>query len=41
MSTKTGLIVTPFFGLFFLNSELAMNASRAAPKFAATAEEGE
>ena len=26
VSTKTGLIVTPFFGFFFLNSELAMNA---------------
>ena len=25
-STKTGLIVTPFFGFFFLNSELAMNS---------------
>ena len=25
-STKTGLIVTPFFGFYFLNSELAMNS---------------
>jgi hypothetical protein len=25
-SAKTGLVVTPFFGLFFLNSELTMNA---------------
>ena len=26
VSTKTGLVVMPFFGFFFLNSELAMNA---------------
>ena len=26
VSTKTALIVMPFFGFFFLNSELAMNA---------------
>ena len=26
VSTKTGLIVSPFFALFFLNSELTMNA---------------
>lgn len=26
VSTKTGLVVSPFFGLFFLRSELAMNA---------------
>lgn len=38
VSTKTGLIVTPFFGLFFLNSELAMNAcAQRRKEFAATA----
>lgn len=26
VSTKTGLVVSPFFGLFFLNSELTLNA---------------
>ncbi|ACO69573.1 predicted protein [Micromonas commoda] len=42
-STKTGLVVTPFFGFFFLNSELAMNAcaQRRAEFAAAAAADGE